>query len=346
MKRTLTEERHASPILETWEPAAQQEVEEARVLAESVDMVRSDESLEDPELPGTLNAPPLSRWPARLGRLLLAVVLGGVVVEWSSWTLAAWAWNPVAGGLLGALGGALAGTGLMSWRGLRRQRQRLTDLEQLRNEMRSALSDPAQRLALDWLDRLQALYRDTPLAGRLARVCAELDQSHSAQEVSRRLNQQFYQPLDVEARRLIRSESVGTGMLVATSPWVSVDLLLVVWRNIRMMQRVAICYGLPMGQLGRWRLARHVLRNIALAGGSEMAIGALSDSLLSGMMEKLAARIGQGIGIGLYSSRLGHFTLDLCRAAPLADPTGLVEDNRGVIQGIRARLGRKTDASL
>ena len=145
---------------------------------------------------------------------------------------------------------------------------------------------------------------------------------------------------------MIRNESVGTGMLVATSPWVSVDLLLVVWRNIRMMQRVAICYGLPMGQLGRWRLARHVLRNIALAGGSEMAIGALSDSLLSGMLEKLAARIGQGIGIGLYSSRLGHFTLDLCRAAPLADQASLAEDNRGVIQGIRARLGRKDNDSL
>ena len=148
------------------------------------------------------------------------------------------------------------------------------------------------------------------------------------------------------ARRLIRSESVGTGMLVATSPWVAVDLLLVVWRNIRMMQRVAICYGLPIGQLGRWRLARHVLRNIALAGGSEMAIGALSDSVLSGLMEKLAARVGQGIGIGLYSSRLGHFTLDLCRAVPLPDKGGLAEDNRGIIQGIRERLGRTPDDRL
>ncbi|MFO7705682.1 MAG: TIGR01620 family protein, partial [Halopseudomonas sp.] len=333
-------------ILETWEPAPERPPEEVRVLGESVEQLKPRELPDEVPLPGTLNAPAVSPWPARLGKLLMGVVVGAAVLEWSRWTLDAWAWNPLAGGLLGALGVGLAGTALLSWRALRQQRQRLTALEQLRMEMRVALADPGERLALDWLERLQALYRDTPLAARMALVCDGLDQSHSAQEVSRRLNQQFYQALDIQARRMIRSESVSTGMLVATSPWVSVDLLLVVWRNIRMMQRVAICYGLPMGQLGRWRLARHVLRNIALAGGSEMAIGALSDSLLSGMLEKLAARIGQGIGIGLYSSRLGHFTLDLCRAAPLADQSSLEEDNRGVIQGIRTRLGRKADDRL
>ena len=333
-------------ILETWEPAPEPAVEQVRVLGETAEQLKPLEQGSEVPLPGTLNAPPVSPWPARLGKLLLAVVVGGAALEWSRWTLDAFAWNPVAGTLLGLLGAGLAGSGVLTWRALRQQRLRLTELEQLRKEMRAALANPGERLAVDWLDRVQALYRDTPLASRLAQVCKALDQSHSAQEVTRRLNQQFYQELDIQARRMIRNESVGTGMLVATSPWVSVDLLLVVWRNIRMMQRVAICYGLPMGQLGRWRLARHVLRNIALAGGSEMAIGALSDSLLSGMLEKLAARIGQGIGIGLYSSRLGHFTLDLCRAAPLADQASLAEDNRGVIQGIRARLGRKDNDSL
>jgi putative membrane protein len=281
-----------------------------------------------------------------MGYLVLSVVLGGAALEWGHWSMSAWTWYPLAGVMTGGLGLLIAGTGLLSWRAVRKQRLRLTALEQLRREMRAALHNPGERLALDWLARLQQLHADTPLAERMASACAGLDQSYTAEEVSRRLNAQFYQPLDVLARRLIRNESVGTGMLVATSPWVSVDLMLVVWRNIRMMQRVATCYGLPIGQLGRWRLARHVLRNIALAGGSEMAIGALSDSFLSGLMEKLAARVGQGIGIGLYSSRLGHFTLDLCRAVPLPDKSGLAEDNRGIIQGIKERLGRTTDDSL
>jgi putative membrane protein len=345
MKTGREKQQDGPRILETWEPAAGAQPTDARVL-EQVEHHAPTSGAEVPLPSGILNAPALSPWPRRLGRLLLAVALGGAAVEWTQWSLAAWAWSPLAGALTGAVGLGIAGAGLLSWRGIRQQRQRLTALEQLRKEMRLALRSGEERLALDWLDRLQALYTDTPLAERMNSACAGLDQSYTAQEISRRLNAQFYQPLDALARRLIRSESVGTGMLVATSPWVAVDLMLVVWRNIRMMQRVAICYGLPIGQLGRWRLARHVLRNIALAGGSEMAIGALSDSVLSGLMEKLAARVGQGIGIGLYSSRLGHFTLDLCRAVPLPDKGGLAEDNRGIIQGIRERLGRTPDDRL
>src|SRR5690554_1348019 len=293
--------------------------------------------------PGLDNAPPRSRWPGRLLGLVLVTVLGGALWEWGQWSWSAWQWHPVAGAMLGGLGAVLTGTGFKAWRDVRRQRARLTDIEQLRLEMQAALADPRERLALDWLDRLQTLHENTPLAARLRAACADLDQSHSAEEIRQRLNQQFYQPLDTVARRMLQRDAVGTGLLVATSPWVTVDILLVIWRNMRLMRRIAICYGLPISQLSSWRLARHVLRNIALAGGTEAAIGALSDSLLSGVLEKLAARVGQGVGVGLYSARLGHFTLDLCRAVPLQDRQVLVEDNRGIIQGIRERFGRATD---
>lgn len=329
-------------ILETWEPSVASQPDVTRVLGEATLSPREQELAEQLPLPGSLNAPPLTRWPQRLGRLALAAVLGGATYEWTQWTVSAWHWQPVAGMLLGGVGAALVTSGLLAWRDIRRQRTRLTVLEQLRLEMQRALAGN-ERLSVDWLERLQALYRDTPLADRMRAVCKDLDGSHSAGEVARRLNLLFYQPLDEQARRMIRRDAIGTGMLVATSPWVAVDLMLVVWRNIRMMQKVAVCFGLPIGQLGRWRLARHVLRNIALAGGTEMAIGALSDSLLSGLMEKLAARIGQGIGISLYSSRLGHFTLDLCRAVPITDKDMLLEDNRGIVQGLKERLGRGRD---
>lgn len=331
-------------ILETLEqPATVEELGRTRILGDATPTLREETLAAELPEPGLLNAPPRSRWPARLGKLVGAIVVGGVALEWSQWTLAAWHWQPLAGTLVGLLGLGLAGTGVKALVDVHRQRARLTDLEQLRLEMQAALADPRERLAVDWLERLQALYRDTPLHSRLTLACADLDSSHSADEVSRRLSLLFYQPLDEQARRMLRREAVGTGLLVATSPWVTVDLLLVVWRNVRMMQRIAICYGLPITQLSSWRLARHVLRNIALAGGSEMAIGALSDSLLSGLLEKLAARVGQGIGVGLYSARLGHFTLDLCRAVPLPNRSGLAEDNRGIIQGIRERLGKVTD---
>ena len=336
-------------ILETLtdtDPAAAEGLRPTRVLGEARDPAPEAPAGTEQPLPGLDNAPPRSRWPARLGRLLVLAVLGAAGWEWGQWTLAAWHWQPLAGVLVALLGAALAGTGFKAWRDVRRQRARLTDIEQLRLEMQAALADPRERLAVDWLDRLQALHENTPLAGRLRAACADLDQSHSAEEIRRRLNQQFYQPLDTVARRMLQRDAVGTGLLVATSPWVTVDILLVIWRNMRLMRRIAICYGLPISQLSSWRLARHVLRNIALAGGTEVAIGALGDSLLSGVLEKVAARVGQGVGVGLYSARLGHFTLDLCRAVPLQDRQLLAEDNRGIIQGIRERLGRVTDDRL
>lgn len=336
-------EGHKTRILETLSEPSAQPAQPTRILGEAAEAQQASLSIPEQPLPGLLNAPPRSRWPARLGKLLVAVALGAATWEWAQWTLAAWAWQPLAGSLVGVLGAAVAGSGLKAWLDVRRQRARLTDVEQLRLEMQAALADPRERLALDWLARLQALYADTPLATRMQAACADLDQSHSAEEISRRLNQQFYQPLDTLARRLLQRDAVGTGLLVATSPWVTVDILLVIWRNMRLMRRIAVCYGLPVSQLSSWRLARHVLRNIALAGGTEAAIGALSDSLLSGVLEKLAARVGQGVGVGLYSARLGHFTLDLCRTVPLPDRQLLAEDNRGIIQGIRERLGRATD---
>tara|TARA_B100001059_G_scaffold223573_1_gene248690 strand:- start:854 stop:1879 length:1026 start_codon:yes stop_codon:yes gene_type:complete len=333
-------------ILDSWD--IPDETGEARVteLLGDVHAVQMQATASEVPLPGTLNAPPQSRWPSRLLKLGVMVALGGAALQWSQWAWASWQWHPVAGGLVAGAGALLGAVGLFALRDLRRQRHRLSELEQLRHEMQSALKDPSQRLAVDWLDRLAHVYAATPLAARLSAACADLDAAHDAEEVSRRLNLQFYQAIDQQARQIVRNESVGTGLLVASSPWVSVDLMLVVWRNIRMMQRIAVCYGLPIGRLSRWRLARHVLRNIALAGGTEMAMGALSDSLLSGLLEKLAARIGQGMGIGLYSARLGHFTLDLCRAVPLSETGALLEDNKGIIRTMKERLGRTSDDKL
>jgi len=334
-------------ILDSWD--LPKETSDARIteLLGDVDELQLNASAAtEAPLPGTLNAPPQSRWPGRLLKLGVLIALGGAGLEWGQWAWSSWQWHPLAGGLVAGAGALLGGVGLFALRDLRRQRHRLSELEQLRSEMQAGLRDPRQRLAVDWLDRLAEVYADTPLAPRLRAVCGDLDAAHEAEEVSRRLNVQFYQAIDQQARQIVRNESIGTGVLVASSPWVSVDLLLVVWRNIRMMQRVAVCYGLPIGRVSRWRLARHVLRNIALAGGTEMAMGAFSDSLLSGLLEKLAARIGQGMGIGLYSARLGHFTLDLCRAVPLSETGALLEDNKGIIRAMKERLGRTTDDKL
>src|SRR5690606_41948212 len=90
---------------------------------------------------GQGHARPRSRWPGRLLRLVLVSVLGVALWERGQWGWAAWQWHPVAGAMLGGLGAVLAGTGLKAWADVRRQRARLTEVEQLRLEMQAALAD-------------------------------------------------------------------------------------------------------------------------------------------------------------------------------------------------------------
>ena len=172
-------------ILDSWD--IPDETGEARVteLLGDVDALQMQATASEVPLPGTLNAPPQSRWPSRLLKLGVMVALGGAALQWSQWAWASWQWHPVAGGLVAGAGALLGAVGLFALRDLRRQRHRLSELEQLRHEMQSALKDPSQRLAVDWLDRLAHVYAATPLAARLSAACADLDAAHDAEEVSR-----------------------------------------------------------------------------------------------------------------------------------------------------------------
>lgn len=336
-----------SRVLDTWE-----QEQSSRRGTEILEDLDADAWSEQPDPLASLaaderlDAAVFSPWPNRLWRLLLVLVSLAAVSQWLSWTLAAWVWQPALGVILAGLGVLLLVVATLSWRDLYRQRRRLTRLQLLREQMDRALSVEQTRMPAQWLADLRQLYHGTRMQAQLEQALDGLDAAHSAAEIQGRLNQLFYSPLDLQARQLIRREAGGTGVLVATSPWVAVDLLLVVWRNVRLVQRLALLYGLPAGQLNRWRLMRQVLRNIALAGSSELAIGALSESLLAGMLEKLAARVGQGIGVGLYSARLGHFTLDLCRVVPLSDRKALREDGLGIAKGIRESVTGRTDEQI
>ncbi|MCL5042358.1 MAG: TIGR01620 family protein [Gammaproteobacteria bacterium] len=336
-----------STVLDTWEPETRR-----RKQTEILQDPGPEAWSQQPDLLAAqgadehLETAVFSPWPGRLWRLLLLLAVLAAVSQWLGWTLAAWAWQPALGVVLAGLGLLLLSVALLSWRDLYRQRRRLSRLQQLREHMDQAVRSGQSRMPAFWLADLRQLYQGTSLQAPLEQALDGLDAAHSASEIQDRLNQLFYAPLDQQARQLIRREASGTGVLVATSPWVAVDLLLVIWRNVRLVQRLALLYGLPAGQLNRWRLLRQVLRNIALAGSSELAIGALSESLLAGMLEKLAARVGQGIGVGLYSARLGHFTLDLCRVVPLADRKALREDGLGIAKGIRESVTGRADGQV
>jgi len=146
-----------------------------------------------------------------------------------------------------------------------------------------------------------------------------------------------YAAQDERARNLIHREVVRTGLFIAASPWPAMDLLLVAWRNARMVNAIARIYGLQLSFPARWRLYRMILQNMAFASATETVLDSASEGWASNLMVNIGARAGQGVAVALYSLRIGRQAMRASRIAPEHEP--LVDRNlaRLILAAIRER---------
>ncbi|QTP54389.1 TIGR01620 family protein [Billgrantia sulfidoxydans] len=142
---------------------------------------------------------------------------------------------------------------------------------------------------------------------------------HAGAEVQQLLAHHLLAPRDRQARRLISRMAGETAVMVAVSPLTLVDMFLVAWRSLAMIDRICRLYGLELGYASRLRLLRNVLYNMAFAGATEMAGDAGMELLSLNLAGRLSARAGQGMGVGLLSARLGLRTLRLTRPLVFAE---------------------------
>ncbi|KHJ51995.1 hypothetical protein PZ78_04040 [Vreelandella venusta] len=169
-------------------------------------------------------------------------------------------------------------------------KQALAMAEQLRQQLKLGNDDP------HWL--------------AFQRACQP---HHSGEEIHTLLRYHLLAPRDREAQRLITRMSGETAIMVAVSPLTLVDMALVAWRSLAMVDRLSRLYGLELGYASRLRLFRHVLHNMAFAGASELATDASVNMLSLDLAGRLSARAGQGLATGLLSARLGLRAQRLCR---------------------------------
>ncbi|PXX97294.1 TIGR01620 family protein [Halomonas sp. LBP4] len=247
------------------------------------------------------------------GQTLYAASLGG------DWLAGAWSLLLL---LALGLGGSALARELWRLRRLRRHarlRERLAQLPE---------ATPGQARAL--AERLrQSLDLDEDHPHWQAFIAAR-QLHHDGRDLQLLLAHHLLAPRDREARRLISRMSGETAVMVAVSPLTLVDMALVAWRNLAMIDRLCRLYGLELGYASRLRLLRSVLYNMAFAGATEMAGEAGMELLSLNLAGRLSARAGQGLGVGLLSARLGLRTQRLTR--PLAFPDGeapRVSDLRG-----------------
>jgi putative membrane protein len=144
----------------------------------------------------------------------------------------------------------------------------------------------------------------------------QIHDAHSDAEVFDLYDNIVMKQQDQLALNTISKYSSESAILVAISPLAIADMLLVGWRSLKMVDELSAIYGVSLGYWARIRLLKSMVKNMAFAGATELAIDSGMDMLSASIASKLSARAGQGIGVGILNARLGVQALTLLRPLP------------------------------
>jgi len=139
--------------------------------------------------------------------------------------------------------------------------------------------------------------------------------------------------VDEKALNEVAKFSTEAVVLVALSPVAIIDMLVMLSRNLRMINKIAGLYGLKLGYWSRIKLIKQVFVNMAYAGASEIISDFGSDMLGAELLGKLSARFAQGLGAGMLTARLGIQTMQLCRPIPF--------DEKPKLNHIRKKISKQ-----
>lgn len=147
--------------------------------------------------------------------------------------------------------------------------------------------------------------------------------------------------VDEKAMADIARFSTEAVVLVALSPVAIIDMLIILWRNLRMINKVAGLYGLKLGYWSRIKLIKQVFVNMVYAGASELIADFGSDMIGADLLGKLSGRLAQGLGAGMLTARLGVKTMQLCRPIPFEEKPKLAHVRKEMLSTIKNLISRK-----
>lgn len=162
--------------------------------------------------------------------------------------------------------------------------------------------------------------------------------SHSDAEVLDMYDAMVVAEQDKLATKVVSQHATESAALVAISPLAVADMLLVAWRNFKMIDSLATIYGIELGYWSRLKLFKSTLINMAAAGASELAIDASMDLMSMDLAGRVSARAGQGLGVGILTARLGIKAMALLRPMPWH------EERRVKLGSIRKQIVEKIAA--
>ena len=144
---------------------------------------------------------------------------------------------------------------------------------------------------------------------------------HCDSEVLSLFEHQVLAPIDKLALKQVSKNASAASVMIAVSPFALLDMLIVLWRNIRMMNQVSEIYGLHLGYWGRVKLMRKIFHTMLYAGAAEILSDAGNYALSAGIAGKLSTRIAQGMGAGVLTARIGLKAINESRPLPWLSQT-------------------------
>jgi putative membrane protein len=140
-------------------------------------------------------------------------------------------------------------------------------------------------------------------------------------EVLSLFEHQVLASIDKLAIKQVSINASAASVMIAVSPFALLDMLIVLWRNIRMMTQISEIYGLHLGHWGRVKLMRKIFQSMVYAGAAEILSDAGNYALSAGITGKLSTRFAQGMGAGVMTARIGLKAINESRPLPWLSQT-------------------------
>jgi putative membrane protein len=163
-------------------------------------------------------------------------------------------------------------------------------------------------------------------------------EGHSSKEIVQLYSRVVLTHVDERALNEVAKFSTEAVVLVSLSPVAIIDMLIMLTRNLRMINKIAGLYGLKLGYWSRIKLIKQVFVNMVYAGASEILSDFGNDIVGAELLGKLSTRFAQGLGAGMLTARLGIKTMQLCRPIPFDDKPKLNHVRKKIVKQIKGLL--------
>ncbi|MCJ8320212.1 MAG: YcjF family protein [Colwellia sp.] len=307
-----------------------------QIIFDNQDLVPFEEEIEESNevLMQDIKLTSKPRW---LWRIVLSLISVMVCVETFNFFIAGFTESPISTSIYGII---LAGLTFIAGGALWRELSGLRQLKHQQHIKAQAVETLADETPINVEQFCQQLSKNLPsdlMSSQEDKWLEALKGEYSDSELLQLYSKLVLSHVDKKVIAEISKFSTEAVVLVALSPVALIDMLVMLWRNLRMLDKISGLYGLKLGYWSRIKLIKQVFINMAYAGASELIADFGTEMVGADLLGKMSARLAQGLGAGLLTSRLGLKAMHLCRPLPFNDnPPKLTEVRKEILNQLKS----------